>query len=410
MGSNVDFDPWLTSNANCTAMTGNWQNTRTNAYDDLQGSLNDALAGDTIRAVGSSPVPGGATANTADVVIDLNGKTAGPGSPFLTVAAADITVSGPGVLDGWTGLANSTFPAVLINSGGDNFILDGVQVKRWADGVEVANSVTSLKLVNNWIHSNTDAGLQVDSGVAIGGVTTIEGNLFKVNGGNGVQNNSGNSLNATYNSWGDVGGPTVGAGDGVSNDVVFSPWTFAEVYLDVDPTTGGDQYQRNVDESTSFDVALNVEGKNLYGVSFRFTYDPNYLTFNGPLTFVAPWAGKCWQVGSPPVGTFAYTCYLMSGPAWDGGTVAKFNFTANGPAITGNGPWTTTFDISHLEVNTNAGAQGGVKVFVNNAGYNAPSTGIATSPTATMARSTSPASPSSPASWTCKAGPTTAAR
>lgn len=371
VGPNVDFDPWLLTNSNCTSGTGNWLNTTTNVYNDLQDSLNAALPGETIQAVGVEPLVGGATANQPGVIIDLNGKTVGPGSPFLTVNAADITVNGPGVLDGY----GSASPAILVNAGADNFILNGVEVREWADGVELAGSVTSFKLVNNWIHSNSGAGLQVNSGVSIGGVTTIQGNLFKVNGGNGVQNDSGTSINAEYNSWGADQGPTVLGGDGVSANVDYDPWTFAEVYLDVDPITGGDQVVRGVNESTSFNVDLKVDGENLYGVSFRFTYDPYYLTFNTPPTFVAPWAGNCSVVGSPPTGTFAYTCYLTSGPAWDGGTVATFNFTANGPSLTGDGPWSTTYDISHLTADTNAGAQGGVKVFVNNAGYNAPSTG-----------------------------------
>lgn len=371
VGPNVDFDPWLLTNSNCTSGTGNWLNTTTNVYNDLQDSLNAALPGETIQAVGVEPLVGGATANQPGVIIDLNGKTVGPGSPFLTVNAADITVNGPGVLDGY----GSASPAILVNAGADNFILNGVEVREWADGVELAGSVTSFKLVNNWIHSNSGAGLQVNSGVSIGGVTTIQGNLFKVNGGNGVQNDSGTSINAEYNSWGADQGPTVLGGDGVSANVDYDPWTFAEVYLDVDPITGGDQVVRGVNESTSFNVDLKVDGENLYGVSFRFTYDPYYLTFNGSPTFVGPWAGKCAVVGSPPTGTFAYTCNLTGGPAWNGGTLATFNFTANGPTLTGNGPWTTTYDISHLEAHTNAGAQGGVKVFVNNAGFNAPSTG-----------------------------------
>lgn len=370
----VDFTPWLTA---CTggSSTGSWQNTRTGAYDDLQDSLDNALPGDTIRAAGSDPLTGGATANQPGVTIDLNGKTAGPGSPFLIVNAANVTVNGPGTLDGWTGAANSTSPAILVNSGGDNFILDGVQVKRWEDGVELAGSVTSFKLVNNWINLNTDAGLQVNSGVTLGGVVTIQGNLFKVNGGNGVQNNGATAnLNVEYNSWGDLAGPTGTLGDGVGGSVDYTPWTFAETYIDVDPATGGDQYQRNVNQSTSFNVALNVEAANLYGLAFQFTYDPTYLTFNGPPTFSAPWSGSCSVVGAPPTGTFKYQCYLISGLAWNGGTVATFNFTANGVALTGDGPWTTYFDISHLETNTSAGAAGGVKVFVNNAGFNAPTT------------------------------------
>ena len=104
------------------------------------------------------------------------------------------------------------------------------------------------------------------------------------------------------------------------------------------------------------------------------TYDPAFLTFNGPPTFNWPWDSTCSAVGTPPTGKFTYRCNLITGSAWSGGTVATFNFTANGTALTGNGPWTTYFNISDLETNTNAGAIGGVKVFVNNAGFNDPTT------------------------------------
>lgn len=369
---NVDYSPWWTdASGGGTASEGSGGGLviPAGASTATQNAVIACAAGKTVTYAGD-PLAGGVVVNTNGVTINLNGATVGPGSPAFTINADDVTILGPGVLDG----TGSSDPGILVNGGADNFILDGVEVKDWADGVQLAGSVDSFKLVNNWLHSNTDAGLQVDSGVSIGGIVTIEGNLFKVNGGNGVQNNSGAALDATYNSWGDDGGPTVGNGDGVSADVTYDPWTYAEVYIDVDSGTTGDQYQRGVAESTSFDVALNIDGENLYGLSFEFTYDPAYLTFNGPPAFEAPWAGNCFVVGTPPAGTLAYQCYLTSGSAWDGGTVAKFNFTADGSALTGAGPWTTYFDVSHLAADTSAGAVGGVKVFVNNAGYNAAST------------------------------------
>jgi hypothetical protein len=57
----------------------------------------------------------------------------------------------------------------------------------------------------------------------------------------------------------------------------------------------------------------------------------------------------------------------------DGGTVATFSFTAVAP-LTGDGPWLTYLDVDYVEARTSAATTGGVKVFVNNAGYNAPST------------------------------------
>jgi hypothetical protein len=311
--------------------------------------------------------PGGVVITANGVTINLNGSTVGAGSPAFTINAADVTINGPGVLDG----DNDTSPGILVNAGADNFILDGVEVREWANGVELAGDVTSFKIVSNWIHSNTGNGLLIDSGVTLGGVVTIEGNLFKVNGGNGIQHDGTGTLPATYNSWGDMGGPLVGDGDGVggSGSVTYDPWTFAEIYLDVDPDT--EAIQRNVNEGDTFDVALKVEAENLYGLAFSYTYDTNLLTLNST-TFTAPWIGRCTNLSTP--GEVAYFCYLTAGLEWDGGTVATFNFSANGAGLTGDGPWTAIYNISHLEADTSAGAIGGVKVFVNNAGYNAPST------------------------------------
>ena len=71
----------------------------------------------------------------------------------------------------------------------------------------------------------------------LGGVVTINGNLFKDNTLNGVQNNgSAGTLDATYNSWGDNAGPAGTDGDDVGLNVAYKPWNFAEIYFDVDPT------------------------------------------------------------------------------------------------------------------------------------------------------------------------------
>jgi len=364
VGDGIDFEPWITDGCGGTATTGNWMNVRTGAFDDLQGSLDAADEGDTIRAMGDEPLGGGAESTVAGVTVDLDGKTAGAGSPFLTVASADMVVTN-GVLDG----GGSTSPAILVASGGDNFTLKDTEVRDWADGVQVEASVTSFKLVSNWIHSNAGAGLQIDSGVALSGIVTIEGNLFKVNGGNGIKNDGDTDpLPAEYNSWGDVGGPTATLGDGVSSKVDYEPWTFAEPYLDMEPDS--DAIAVSVNEGATFDVKLKVEAEKLYGLTFKITYDAARLVYNG-LTLATPWDGRCEDLGGG-AGVIAWRCNLLTESEWDGGTVGTMSFTAQtGP--TGPGPWVTHLDLAHLAADTAASAVGGVKVFVNNAGYNDPS-------------------------------------
>ena len=207
--------------------------------------------------------PGGIVVDTPNTTINLNGSTFGPGSPAFTINAANVTILGPGTLNGdptATG-TNSSDPAVLVNAGADNFTLKDVEVLNWEDGVQIAGDVTSLKVIGNYIHDNTDAGLQVDASVAIDGIVTVEGNLFKANG-TGIRNDGANSLPAQYNSWGALSGPASGDTAGATA-VDTTDYTFAEVFMDVEPDT--EATQRDVAETQTFEVALKVDAENLLG-------------------------------------------------------------------------------------------------------------------------------------------------
>jgi hypothetical protein len=370
----VTYSPWWTDasgGGTATEGAGGTLVIPAGATTAQQQAIIACAAGKTVTYAGS-PSMGGVVINTNGVTINLNGVKVGPGSPAFTINADDVSILGPGLLDGLTGIVNHDTPAILVNAGADNFTLNGVEITRWSSGVQVAGAVTSLKIMNNWMHNNTHAGLDVAG--TVGGVVTIKGNLFKANDGDGVKYSGAGLLDATYNSWGDLGGPNVGAGDGaVTSTVSFAPWTFAELFVDVIPDS--EAILRSVAESTSFAVKLKVDAANLYGISFKLTYSPTMLTLTSGPTFETPWNGRCTAVGAP-AGTLQYYCNLQSPAAEvtaDGGTVATLTFTANGAALTGNGPWTTYFDIDHTEANTSAGAVGGVKVFVNNAGFGDPS-------------------------------------
>jgi len=205
-------------------------------------------------------------------------------------------------------------------------------------------------------------------GVDLAGIVTIEGNLFKVNGLNGIQHNGSGTLPAEYNSWGHIGG--YAPGDGIGGSVDADPFTYIESFFDVWPDALA--LERHVPENTSFNVALKADAVNLYGLSFKFTYDPLRLTLNST-TFSAKWDGKCYDFSSP--GTVAYACSLRSPEAeWTAtaGTIATFNFTAL--TLPSDSPMTTYLDLAHAEEDTSAAAIAGQKVFVNNAGFNAPST------------------------------------
>jgi len=367
---NVDYDPYLTTSICPLTGPGDWQNlTSGDFYATLQLAVNGASPGDKIMATGPGPYAG-AIISTPGLTIDLNGATVNGASPGLTVSSADVTVSG-GVLDG----AGSADPGVLVTTGGHNLILDDMEIFDWADGVKLGASLTSFKLVNSYIHDNDNAGLLIDTGATLGGVITIEGNLFKANGvlGNyGVENLNGVTVDAEFNSWGCFAGPGNAGCDSASANVDYDPWTFSEMFLDMDPANAPVDTVNRL-EGETFDVAMKVDAKNLTALSFDFTYDSTMLTLNGPPTFPSPWTGSCSVVGAPPTGQVYYQCNIFfpyPGYTSMDSTIATLSFTAedNG-GLTGDGPWSAYFDLD--EVTTTSSAIGGVKVFVNNAGYGA---------------------------------------
>lgn len=370
--NNVAFAPWLDA-CGGNPVGGHFRNTTTlEEFTTIQSAVEDAdtVAGHTITPITSGPFPGSATIAKAGVIIDLGGRTFTGGSSAFIINADDVTIQN-GILDGWTGSSNNASAAIQVQAGADNFNLLNSEVKRWNDGIELLGTVTSFKVVGNWFHDNSASGIQLDSGALINGVLTIEGNLFKENTGAGIQNDTGVEIEAEYNAWGDIGGPT--GGDSVSLNVDFTPWTFLEFFMDVEPD--GEALVRNVSESETFNVKLKVDAQKLYGFSFLFTWDTSRLALVGSPVFASPWDGKCSALSTTP-GVFSYRCNLEYPTAEfdaDGGDIATFTFTTNTAGIPGNGPWESFFDISALPADTSGGAVGGAKIWVNNAGYGAPS-------------------------------------
>jgi len=365
VSGNVDYIPWWSNSAMTIPgpIAGMAVTVPAGATTpETQAILNCAGPGSTVTFESGS-YPGGLFVNNAQLTLKLNTCTVGGPAPAFTIVGDDEVLEGPGTIAG-TGSGSG----IVVNAGADNFILEDAQVTGWANGIELAGDVESFKVMDNWIHSNTENGLLVDADVDLLGVVTIDGNLLKVNGLNGIQHNGNGTLPAEYNSWGDIGGYSTG--DGIGGDVDADPFTYIESFFDVWPD--GLVLERHVPESTSFDVALKADAVNVYGVSFEFTYDAAVLTL-GTTTFSAPWAGKCY--GSGGGGVVSYVCALMEPePEWTmtAGTIATFHFTAY--TLPDDLPVTTYLDLLHLEADSSAGAKDGQRIYVNNAGFNDAST------------------------------------
>jgi hypothetical protein len=296
----------------------------------------------------------------------LNGAAVGAGSPAFTIDAPNVTISN-GTLDG----AGDASPAILLQSGADNFALFDVEMLNWDDGVEVNTDVTSLKIVGNYFHDLTDAGLQINSGVVLSGVVTVEGNLFKDNVGNGIQNDGATALNAFYNSWGNIAGAA--AGDGVSANVDATNPSFAELFVAVNP--GTEDTHREVLETQQFSVTLQVDAASLYGVQYHLRYSDTMLTLDNVTDGDFIGTGTCTtQTGTP--GEVTVFCTRHEPDADANGTpitISELTFTPNTGTFAGDGPWTHDFDLSSDESQLLSGAQGGVNVYVNNGGFGEPS-------------------------------------
>ncbi len=348
-----------------------------------------AMAANTLQTLADSAAPGatiqlgactynGATITRPLTILGL-GPTLSPttvvtqGSPAFVINAPDVTIADM-VIDGDPlGTTPAAFDAVVVNAGGDNLILQNTYITDWANAVHLTADVTSFKLVNNWIHDNTAAGLLIDTGVDLGGVVTVQGNLFKENAGPGIQNDSATPLNAQYNSWGNINGAA--AGDGVSGTVDVSKPTFSEVFVDVKPDTLATVV--DVNEGAVFNVAVKVDAANLYAVQYKLTYDPAYLTFQtiSDGSFKNATNGSCTNTTSTP-GVISVYCTRFS-PATEvnnasGETISTIAFLASN-SLVGNGPWDTYLDLSTAPADLSTGAKGGIKVFVNNGGFGADS-------------------------------------
>ena len=144
VGTNVDFIPWWTDvygGSTSSFSGGAWivpsgsTTAQTNAIVACAGS------GSTVQfATSASPYQGGIVVNNPGVTINLTAKQWAPARrrSRSTRTTSPLTAPVPST-------ASQLIPGILVNGGADNFILHNTEIKNWADGVEVAGSVTSLE-------------------------------------------------------------------------------------------------------------------------------------------------------------------------------------------------------------------------------------------------------------------------
>jgi len=153
-----------------------------------------------------------------------------------------------------------------------NTIIHGIEFTgpTGMDGINFAGSTTDVQVYDNWFHDLAGDGIQFFA--APTGVVDIQGNLFQNNAGNGIEAGSA-VIPAEYNSWGNLGGATLG--DHASINVDADPWTHVDLYL-ASPDAA------TINGQVTYTVYGNL--RNVMGAAFTLAYPTDKLELVGSPT------------------------------------------------------------------------------------------------------------------------------
>jgi len=196
-----------------------------------------------------------------------------PSSPCFTVSASDTTLIG-GVCEPSLGSNGVQTGAVV-----SNLVIKNMEIRNGTgtgDGIHLGHNVTNLQIINNYIHNMGGDGIEYAASTTVSGVHEVQGNLFQLNGGSGVNNASGNLYVVEYNSWNDIAGPNVGSGDGANGSLDFTPWT--HVGLSVSYSVGSSPVANKVGEGYKITYNIKMDAAEVFGADFDLNYDSTKLS------------------------------------------------------------------------------------------------------------------------------------
>jgi len=182
----------------------------------------------------------------------------------------------------------------------ENISINGLDIsgigQSTGNGIHFGSAITDVTITNNKIHDLTGSGLFFPSTPV--GSHQIQGNLFQRNGGVGISNAGpgATTIDATYNSWGDPGGPTALNGDGVSANVSYDPWTYVKVYMESSGT-----FWQNVGMGPN--VGLGLPGEQITYTFYADLVNASSLDFTFAFPFFAMTGDPdyCWWAGCAPI-------------------------------------------------------------------------------------------------------------
>jgi len=269
----VEYSPWYVDEAMTQTSDGTSYIFPAAASIESMNTIIACAAPGSTLTFESGAFPGGLVVDNNGLTFDLNGVTVGPGSPAFTVNGDNFTINGPGTLDG----GGSSDHAIVVADGVSNFTLNNAEILNWANGVHYAGEIINTQIVDNFIHDLTGDGVHfTQQPTAQTSVSFyIQGNLFKHNGGVGVNNAGATEINAEYNSWSDYTGPTGPDGDGSTNADT-DPFTHVDLYMvSTNPDVDNWPNQVFVDDTITYQVKAHVV--NLTTAAFEFSYPTDLL-------------------------------------------------------------------------------------------------------------------------------------
>lgn len=256
------FDPWC-GDAACTFLVSATEPAVSGFYVQdgkliLKGSIN---------------VTGGIVINEPLTILLKNGTVIQNSSPCFIVNSSNVTVTTESI-GGAKCVPTNGANGIDVASALNNITIEGIEFdgtgQDTGDGIHFAGAIQDVVLVDNYLHDLDGDGIEFAGNVAE--IVNIQGNMFKANGGSGINNLGANTVGAEYNSWGNVAGPA--AGDGVSGLVTSTPFTHADLYL----ASSGTPWANQVVKGQNITYTVMAHLVNVNAADFVLTY-PAELTW-----------------------------------------------------------------------------------------------------------------------------------
>ncbi|MBN2550422.1 MAG: right-handed parallel beta-helix repeat-containing protein, partial [Anaerolineales bacterium] len=269
VGEGIDYCPWTDY-----------------VQDELLQEVIDNSCGGTVL-LGPQTYTGGLIVSCGVTIRGTTGTVVTHGSPAFTITGDGVTIEYLEI-----DMGGDTSPAIVTGNAVNDLVLKNLEIHSGgagSDGIQIAHNVSNLQIYDNYIHNMGGDGLEYASGTAVTGVHEVQGNLFQVNTGCGVNNASGIAYDVTYNSWGDILGPALGVGDGVSGSLTYDPWTHAALSM----VYSGSPVPDKVGVGSQISYNIQIDAARLYGADFDLAFDNTLLsvvsiTNSGLLTQASP--------------------------------------------------------------------------------------------------------------------------